>query len=300
MTEAEVQKLRDAGIGDDVILEMQKEEAGKKGQAAPTAEVASALPDIDPNTPSTVYQQAQAAGVPTEGREQTWTQTATELGGLAADNAGKIAGVVAGGGGLFAANQIRKGMQARAGAQTAQAAAQTAMAQAQMAQANAALQQAQGVQQRFDARTAARTPVTPATSPILDAQGRPIPAARPVVPTAPAGAVPTAPGPIAPVGAAPVAQAAETGVMNRAKQVVQQLALSKLAPMAANVLKGANVASLAGYSSDLGPKTPQSGRMKGMEINPLTNAPWTPEQIRQYEANPAVYDAQMAPPQFRR
>jgi hypothetical protein len=40
--------------------------------------------------------------------------------------------------------------------------------------------------------------------------------------------------------------------------------------------------------------------MKGMEINPLTGAPWTPEQIAQYEANPNVYDAQMAPPQFRR
>jgi hypothetical protein len=132
---------------------------------------------------------------------------------------------------------------------------------------------------------------------------------RPVVPTAPAMApgVPTAPvsGPVAPAGvpsapAAPVARAAEQGVMNRAKQVVQQLAMSKLAPLAGNLLKGANVASLAGYSADLGPKTPQAGRMRGMEINPLTGAPWTPEQIAQYEANPAQYDAQMAPPQFRR
>ena len=59
-------------------------------------------------------------------------------------------------------------------------------------------------------------------------------------------------------------------------------------------------ASLAFESRDLGPKTPQTGRMRGMEINPLTGAPWTPQQIAQYEANPAQYDAQMAPPQFRR
>lgn len=132
---------------------------------------------------------------------------------------------------------------------------------------------------------------------------------RPVVPTAPAmpAGVPSAPvsGPVAPAGvpsapAAPVARAAEQGVMNRAKQVVQQLALSKLAPMAAGLAKGANIAGMATYSGDLGPKTPQAGRMRGMEINPLTGAPWTPEQIAQYEANPAQYDAQIAPPQFRR
>lgn len=59
-------------------------------------------------------------------------------------------------------------------------------------------------------------------------------------------------------------------------------------------------AGLALESSELGPKTPQTGRMRGMEINPLTGAPWTPQQIAQYEANPQVFDAQMAPPQMRR
>lgn len=59
-------------------------------------------------------------------------------------------------------------------------------------------------------------------------------------------------------------------------------------------------ASLALESSELGPKTPQTGRMRGMEINPLTGAPWTPQQIAQYEANPQQFDAQMAPPQMRR
>jgi len=282
MTEAEVAKLRSAGIDDAVILDMQKEEAGKNGQAGPVAEATSALPDIDPNTPSTVYQQAQANNVPTEGRPQTWAQTGAELGGVLIDNAGKIGLGGLGAAGLGAGAMYKRGKGIELETER--------------------LRQ-QGIQNRFDAKLAAQQsqqavqqaaqqarpmPVSP--SPIVDAQGRPMQMQpRPVAPAVPAG-----------VPAAPVAQAAEQGVMNRAKQVVQQLALSKLAPMATNLLKGANVASLAGYSSDLGPKTPQTGRMRGMEINPLTGAPWTSEQIAQYEANPNVYDAQMAPPQFRR
>lgn len=290
MTEAEVAKLREAGIDDAVILDMQKEEAGKNGQAGPVVEATSELPDIDPNTPSTVYQQAQANNVPTEGRPQTWGQTALELGGFVADNAGKIAGVVGSGGALLAANQLRKGMQARAGATAAQAAAQQATA-------NAALQQAQGVQQRFDARAAqqAARAGAVAPSPILDAQGRPMQMqARPVAP--------------APVAPAPVAQAAEQGLANRVKQTAASR-ITGLMPSMGEALGAAGrfaartaapFATLAGYSGDLGPKTPQTGRMKGMEINPLTNAPWTPQQIAQYEANPAQYDQQMSPPQFRR
>lgn len=133
---------------------------------------------------------------------------------------------------------------------------------------------------------------------------------RPVVPTATAG-VPTAPAaPVAPPPT-PVAQAAgaaEQGLVNRVKQTAASR-ITGLMPSMGEVLGGAGrfaartaapFATLAGYSGDLGPKTPQTGRMKGMEINPLTNAPWTPQQIAQYEANPAVYDQQMAPPQFRR
>ena len=126
---------------------------------------------------------------------------------------------------------------------------------------------------------------------------------RPVVPTAPAG-VPTAPvaGPVA-----PVAQAAEQGLANRVKQTAASR-ITGLMPSMGEMLGGAGrfagrvlgPASLAFESRDLGPKTPQTGRMKGMEINPLTNAPWTPQQIAQYEANPAQYDQQMSPPQFRR
>ena len=123
------------------------------------------------------------------------------------------------------------------------------------------------------------------------------PIGSPTAPSAPAAPV----RPVAPAGMpAPQAPAAGSGILNSANNIVRQLALSKLLPAAGNVMKGANIAGMATFSGDLGPKTPQTGRMRGMEINPLTGAPWTPEQIRQYETNPSVYDQQMAPPQFRR
>jgi hypothetical protein len=49
-----------------------------------------------------------------------------------------------------------------------------------------------------------------------------------------------------------------------------------------------------------GPAVPSMGRMRGMEINPLTGRPWTPDQIAQYEQNYAVFDQQLAAPQMRR
>lgn len=273
MTEAEVQKLRDGGISDAIILEMQKEESTAKGQAAPTATASSALPEIDPNTPSSVYKQAQAANVPTSGREQTMAQTAMEVAPALASGAAAIAPYAAGAAGLYGGSRLLNIANTAADAYKTVAATN-----AQSAAQNVALQEARM------AERAAR------------AGG----AVRPVVPTAPVAAAPVAPAGVPAVPAAPVAQAAEQGIVSRAGDIVKRLALEKLAPMAANLAKGANVAALATYSPDLGPKTPQSGRMRGMEINPLTGAPWTPQQIAQYEANPGMYDQQMAPPQFRR
>lgn len=135
----------------------------------------------------------------------------------------------------------------------------------------------------------------PAAAPVYGSASAPI--GSPVAPSSSAAPV----RPVAPAGMpAPQAPAAGSGILNNANNIVRQLALSKLLPAAGNVMKGANIAGMATFSGDLGPKTPQTGRMRGMEINPLTGAPWTPEQIRQYETNPSVYDQQMAPPQFRR
>jgi len=280
MTEAEVQKLRDSGISDAVILDIQKEESTANGQAAPAAQATSALPEIDPNTPSKVYSQARTNETPTEGGGATFAQGAMELAPVAGSALVAAAPYAAGAAGLYGGSKLL------GAAKTAADAYKTGVATAaDTAQRQVALQEARM------AERAAR------------AGGQ----VRPVVPTAPAmapGAVPPTPGPIAPPGAptgpAPVAQAAKQGIVSRAGDIVKSLALQKLAPMAASLAKGANIAGMATYSGDLGPKTPQAGRMRGMEINPLTGAPWTPEQIAQYEANPGQFDAQMAQPQFRR
>jgi hypothetical protein len=282
MTEADVQKLKSAGIDDAIILEMQKEEAGKKGQAAPAADVAPALPEIDPNTPSTVYQQAQAAGVPTEGREQTWGQTATEVGGVLADNAGKIGAGALGAGGVYGAYKVGNWAKNLGDAYKTGVATNAATQEMRVLErlARGAGPEAEAAAQRLQQILQSRAPAVP-TAPVTPA------------PVAPPAVAPSAP-------AAPVARAAEQGIMNRATDIVKRLALDKVLPMASNIAKGANAAALMTYSPELGPKVPGTGRMRGMEINPLTGAPWTPEQIAQYEANPAVYDQQLPPPQFRR
>jgi hypothetical protein len=283
MTEAEVQKLRDGGISDAVILEMQKEESTSKGEAAPVATATSELPEIDPNTPSKVYTQAKTNDTPTEGSGATFAQGAMELAPAIGSGLVAIAPYAAGAAGLYGGSKLL------GAAKTAADAYKTGVATAaDTAQRNIALQEAKM------AERAARA-------------GQQV---RPVVPTATAG-VPTAPvAPVAPPPT-PVAQAAgaaEQGLANRVKQTAASR-ITGLMPSMGEALGAAGrfaartaapFATLAGYSGDLGPKTPQTGRMKGMEINPLTNAPWTPQQIAQYEANPAQYDQQMSPPQFRR
>lgn len=123
----------------------------------------------------------------------------------------------------------------------------------------------------------------------------------PTAPVAPTGTAPLRP--VIPAGSppAPTPSMASRVQAAAAQRIANLPAMGEMlggaARMAGRVL---GPASLAMQTTDLGPKTPQTGRMRGMEINPLTGAPWTPDQIRQYEANPAQYDSQMAPPQFRR
>jgi hypothetical protein len=112
-------------------------------------------------------------------------------------------------------------------------------------------------------------------------------------PVAPTGAAPVA-GPVAPAGMPAPAQS--PGVMAQ----LRAFAANKILPAAGNIARGSVGPAMLFHSGDLGPKTPQVGRMRGMEINPLTGAPWTPEQIKQYEGNPQMFDSQMAQPQMRR
>jgi hypothetical protein len=105
MTEDKIQRLRDAGISEEVIIDMMKkpEEGRSEGY-------------IDPATPSSTFTQAQAAGTPTQGPEQSWEQTGTEAAMLLP---------YAGGGalGYYGLKKIGQGLGARAAASAAPAVA---------------------------------------------------------------------------------------------------------------------------------------------------------------------------------
>jgi hypothetical protein len=89
MTEDKIQRLRDAGISEDVIIDMMKkpEEGRSEGY-------------IDPAAPSSTFTQAQAAGAPIAGPETSMTQLATEATTLIPD-ALKYGGLAAGGVGIY-------------------------------------------------------------------------------------------------------------------------------------------------------------------------------------------------------
>jgi hypothetical protein len=92
MTEDQVERLRQAGISDEVIRDMMSKDS-----------VASSAAYIDPATPSETFTQATTAGAPTAGPELTGTQLGAEAALLVPD-----ALKYAGGGalGLYAAKKI--------------------------------------------------------------------------------------------------------------------------------------------------------------------------------------------------
>jgi len=285
MTNEEIKKLKDAGIDDATIQSIAQEDAAKQvpSSAQTQGPVEPVLPEIDVTQPSETLRNAQAAGVTTT-NEGSYMTDAAALGAAAAPYVLPAVGI---GTGLYGAakvggwgREIGKGVQSMAEAQRASAAAQQA-ANAIQAAREARLQNRPGF-------------------------GGPQQAIRPVAPTvgAYAGATPTTAmgpaSPVAPAGMPAPTPAPASSMIDKTTGIIRQLAANKVVQ---NLAKGANVlggAQIAAYSPELGPKTPQVGRMRGMEINPLTGRPWTPEQINQYEANPNMFDSQMAQPQMRR
>lgn len=322
MNEQDIQKLRAAGFSDDDIRDymanqQRQPQAGARPAPTAPAQAADQGADLDPNAPSETLARARAQGVPTEGRESSFigdVMTAAPV--LAAEYAVPLAAAAGGGAALYGANQLRQGMQARAGAQAAQAAAQQATAAAQAAQAQAALEQAraaqmqaQGLQERFAQRQAAQAArAVPPSPQILDAQGRPIVRA-PVVPTGPAPAGPVAPTVTAPVATAPTAPVAtgpvaptsmppltagepplrppvQPSMMDRAGNLVRAVAANKVVQNAARLGGIAGIASMLLEPSNAGQNYPfpMSGPLRGSELNPATGRPWTPQELAAYRA----------------
>lgn len=300
MDEQDIAKLRAAGYSEEDIRDFVASRAGAEPRPqAPGAATESALPEVDVTKPSESLERARAAGVPTEAEGPGLAEYGTAAGTILGENAGKIALGAGGVAGAYAANQIRKGMMARAEATAAQAAAQQAQAQAALEQARAAQMQAQGVQERFAQRQAAQAArATPTAPQILDAQGRPM--VRPVAPTAVAPG-PVAPGPVVPGAATgplpPTLTAgepmfrppAQPSVINRATDIVKRLALEKVAPALGAVARVAGPVGVASMLLEPGNSGqnypfPQSGPLRGSELNPATGRPWTPEELAQYRA----------------
>jgi len=102
-------------------------------------------------------------------------------------------------------------------------------------------------------------PAAPATSPILDAQGRPM--VRTPTP-------------------APTPQA-QPSIIDKASQVVRQLAANRVVQGAARIGGTVTAAVMPGNVGQNYP-FPQSGPMRGQEINPSTGRPWTPQELDAY------------------
>ena len=166
-------------------------------------------------------------------------------------------------------------------------------AKAAQALADAKLASEQGIAQRFEQRMAQQAgqalPKPVAPSPILDAAGRPMtPSTGPVAPQAPVAQ-----------GAQMAEQAAARApsLLDKTTSMIRQLAANKVVQ---GLGKGMTGLQMATYSPELGPPVPQVGRMRGMEINPMTGRPWTPEQLKAYNANPQMFDSALGAAQMPR
>jgi hypothetical protein len=283
MDQEQIDKLRAAGYSDEDIRDYIANQPKAAGVTTQTQ--AESLPEVDVTKPSDTLTQAQQAGIPAGARESGfWSDVATAAPVVLAEHAGKVALGGLGAGALGAGAMYKRGKAMELEAER--------------------LRQ-QGIQNRFDARMAAQEanaaratqaaqaakPIAP--SPILDAAGRPMaPSVQPVAP----GATPMA------QGAQMAEQAAvrAPSILDKTTSMIRQLAANKVMQ---GLAKGANVlgaAQLAAYSPELGPPVPQVGRMRGMEINPMTGRPWTPEQLRAYNANPQQFDTALGAAQMPR
>lgn len=141
---------------------------------------------------------------------------------------------------------------------------------ARLAAQNVLQQMAQGGGARLPTPTApiapSAVPAAPTTSPILDAQGRPI--VRPVAPQPIPQTVPQA----------------QPSLVDRTTNLIRQLAANKV--LQGVVKTGGALAATGLTPGNIGQNYPfpQSGPLRGSEINPATQRPWTPDELAAYRA----------------
>ena len=88
-------------------------------------------------------------------------------------------------------------------------------------------------------------------------------------------------------------------MLDKTTSLIRQIAANKVVQGAA---KGGAAITAALTPGNIGQNypVPQSGRMRGMEINPMTGGPWTKEQLSAYESNPNAFDQMLGQPQMPR
>ena len=84
------------------------------------------------------------------------------------------------------------------------------------------------------------------------------------------------------------AQAAGEGLAT-AGRAVAPYARAAAAPVAV----GLTAALMPGNAGGAGMMVPQTGRLRGSEINPMTNRPWTRQELDAYNANPNMMDSRL-------
>jgi hypothetical protein len=134
--------------------------------------------------------------------------------------------------------------------------------------------------------TATRIPITttppaPAASPIIDAQGRPIMRA-PVTPAPAPGPMPTG----ISAGPRPFMPPQSPGIMQQGMDLaakMREIAAQKVMQNAGTIAKGGAGLAAALTPGNIGQRYnfPTTGPYAGMEINPMTGRPWTPQELQQ-------------------
>jgi len=271
MDQQQIDKLRAAGYTDDDIRDYIANQP--KASGAPTQTQVETLPEIDVTKPSETLSSAQAAGMPTGPRETSFlsdvaTAAAFKGGQFAMENPLATAALGAYGASYIpGVNRLPLISDIRNTRTAVGDIAQRAMNRG-------------GVPQS--------APVGSPANPIGGA-------ARPVAPQGPVSTGPVAPQAMAPQ-AAPQAQ---PSMLDKTTNMIRQLAANKVFNTMA---KGGAMAAAALTPGNVGQDymVPQVGRMRGMEINPMTGRPWTREQLAAYNANPQQFDLALGAAQMPR
>jgi DNA-binding transcriptional MerR regulator len=98
------------------------------------------------------------------------------------------------------------------------------------------------------------------------------------------------------------AQAAGQSMVNAGRAAGQGLATAgqAVAPYAraaaAPVAVGLTAALMPGNAGGAQMMVPQTGRLRGSDLNPMTGRPWTRQELDAYNANPNMIDSRLPPP----